>query len=145
MQTSLFIYTLHSSKPAYLRLSLHACHFTRSLRLSNTNLLPVPFVCTSFGSRSFSAAALKSATLSLYLSVPVPVLTPFVVTSRPTTAIRPSNPLNPSFLAPQIQLLLTIVRVYKLYLLSYLLTPFTIHRLKDATDRYIFPANAVGN
>ena len=140
-----FSYTLHFSKPAYLRLSLHACHSTRSLRLSNTNLLPVPFVCTSFGSRSFCVAALKSATLSLYLSVPVPVLTPFVVTSKPTTAIRPSNPLNPSLLAPQIQLLLTIVRVYKLYLLTYLLTPFTIHRLKDATDRYIFPANAVGN
>jgi len=29
---------------------------------------------------------LKSGTLSLYLSVPVPVLIPFVVTSRPTTA-----------------------------------------------------------
>jgi len=43
---------------------------------------------------------LKSGTLSLYLSIPVPVLTPFVITSRPTTASRPSNPLNPSPLAP---------------------------------------------
>jgi len=61
---------------------------------------------------------LKSGTLSLYLSVPVPVLTPSVVTSRPTTASRPSNPLllHLSFA------LLTIVRVYKLYLLTYLLT-----------------------
>ena len=47
---------------------------------------------------------LKSGTLSLYLSVPVPALMPFVVTSRPTTASRPSNPLNPSPLAPQIRL-----------------------------------------
>ena len=47
---------------------------------------------------------LKSETLSLYLSVPVPVLIPFVVTSRPTTASRPSNPLNLSPLAPQIRL-----------------------------------------
>jgi len=36
---------------------------------------------------------IKSGTLSLYLSVPVPVLIPSVVTSRPTTASRPSNPL----------------------------------------------------
>ena len=43
---------------------------------------------------------LKSGTLSLYLSVPVPVLIPSVVTSRPTTASRPSSPLNPSPLAP---------------------------------------------
>ena len=39
-----------------------------------------------------------------------------------TTACRPSNPLNPSLRAPQIRLLLIIVRVYKLYLLTYLLT-----------------------
>ena len=32
----------------------HACHSTRSLRLSNTNLLAAPFVRTSFGTRSFS-------------------------------------------------------------------------------------------
>ena len=51
--------TLHCSQPAYLRSSLHACHSTRSFRLSNTNLLSAPFVRTSFGSRSFSAAAPK--------------------------------------------------------------------------------------
>jgi len=51
--------TLHSSQPAYLRPSLHVCHSTRSLRLSNTNLLYAPFVRTSFGARSFSVAALK--------------------------------------------------------------------------------------
>jgi len=60
---------------------------------------------------------LKPGTLSLYLPVPVPVLIPVVVTSRPTTASRPFNPLNPSLLAPQI--FLTIVRVYKLHLLTY--------------------------
>jgi len=49
--------TLHSFQPAYLRSSLHACHSTRSLRLSNTNLLSAPFVLTSFGARSFSVAA----------------------------------------------------------------------------------------
>ena len=63
---------------------------------------------------------LKSGTLSLHLSVPVRVLIPSVVTSRPTTASRPSNPLKPSPLAPQIRLLLTIMRVCKLYLLTYL-------------------------
>ena len=54
---------------------------------------------------------LKSGTLSLHLSVAVPVLIPSVVTSRPTTASMPSNPLNPSPLVPHIRLLLTIVRI----------------------------------
>ena len=53
---------------------------------------------------ALASQPLKSGTLSLYLSVPVPVLTPSVVISRPTTASRPSNPLNPSPLAPQIRL-----------------------------------------
>ena len=51
--------TLHFSQPTYLRSSLHACHSTRSRRLSNTNLLSAPFVRTSFGSHSFSVAAPK--------------------------------------------------------------------------------------
>jgi len=38
---------------------LHTHHSTRSLRLSNTNLLCTPFVRTSFGSHSFSVAAPK--------------------------------------------------------------------------------------
>ena len=95
--------SLHCSQPAYLRSSLHACDSTRSLRLSNTNLLSAGFVRTSFGSRSFSVAAPKIWN-SLYLSVPVPVLTPSVVISRPTTASGPSKPLNPSPLVPQIRL-----------------------------------------
>ena len=61
--------TLHCSQPAYLRSSLHACHSTRSLRLSNTNLLSAPFVRTSFGSRSFNVAAFKIWN-SLPLSLP---------------------------------------------------------------------------
>jgi len=72
---------------------------------------------------SLAASALhplKSVTLSLYLSVPVPVLIPSIVTSRPATASMPSNPLNASPLAPQIRRLR--LRVYKLYLLTYLLT-----------------------
>jgi len=61
---------------------------------------------------------LKFATLSLHLSVPVPVLIPSGVTSRPTTASRPSNMLNPFLLVPQMRLLLTTVHVYH-YLLTY--------------------------
>jgi len=38
------------------------------------------------------------------------------------TSSWPSNPLSASSLEPQIRLWLTIVRVYKLYLLTYLLT-----------------------
>jgi len=36
------------------------------------------------------------------------------------THYRPSDPLNPSPLAPQIRLLLTILRIYKLHFLAYL-------------------------
>ena len=79
----------------------------------------------SIGPHIFSVAAPKiwnSLSLSLHISVPVPVLIPSVITGGPTTASRHSNPLNPSLLVPQIWLLLTIVHVYKLYLLTYLLT-----------------------
>jgi len=63
---------------------------------------------------------LNSGTLSLYLSVPVPVLTPSVVISRPTTASRPSNPLNPSPLAPQIRLCWPLCAlINNMYLLTY--------------------------
>ena len=50
-------HTLDSSLPTYLHSALHAHHSTRSLRSSNTNLLTIPFVSTSFGARSFSVAA----------------------------------------------------------------------------------------
>jgi len=52
----------------------------------------------------------------------VPAMIPFAINSRPTTSSWLSNPLSASPLAPQIRLWLTIVRVYKLYLLTYLLT-----------------------
>jgi len=79
---------------------------------------------------------LKSGTLSLHLSIPVPVLIPSVVTSRTTTASRPSSSLNPSPLAPQIRLLLTIVRLYKLYLLTYLRRCLCLCRASDVTQRW---------
>ena len=68
--------------------------------------------------RRYSVAA-----LSLYFSVGphVPVLIPFVVTSRPTTASRPSNQLNPSPLAPQIRLCGPLC-AFIIYLYAYLLT-----------------------
>ena len=60
---------------------------------------------------------LKFGTLSFHLAILVPVLIPSIVILRPTTVSRPSNPLNPSPLVPQIRLLRTIVRIYKLYFL----------------------------
>jgi len=119
--------TLHCSQPAYLRSSLHACHSTRSLRLSNTNLLSAPFVRTSFGSRSFSVAVPK-----IWNSLPLSLRTctspdTFVVTSRPTTASRPSTPLNPSHLAPQIRLCWPLCAfINYIYLLTYLLLTYLL-------------------
>ena len=68
---------------------------------------------------------LKFGTLSLRLFECVPAMIPSAINSRPTTSSRPSNPLSAFFLAPQIRLWLTIVRVYKLYWLTYLLTLIT--------------------
>jgi len=68
----------------------------------------------SFGARSFSVAAAKIWNSLFPVSVPVPTL--FVVISRLTISSRPSSPL-----AHHIQLLLTTLRVYKLYLLTHLL------------------------
>ena len=65
---------------------------------------------------------LQSGTLSLLLFECVPAMILSAINSRPTTSSWPSNPLSASSLAPQIRLWLTIVRVYKLYLLTYLLT-----------------------
>ena len=65
---------------------------------------------------------LKFRTLSLRLFEGVPAMILSASNSRPTTSSRPSNPLSASSLVPQIRLWLTIVRVYKLYLLTYLLT-----------------------
>ena len=65
-------------------------------------------------------------TLSLRLFECVPAMIPSAINSRPTTSSWPSNPLSASSLVPQIRLWLTIVRIYKLYLLTYLLTPSTL-------------------
>jgi len=48
--------------------------------------------------RYVTGSVSRPGTFSLHLSVPVPVLIPSVVTSRPTTASRPSSPLNPLLL-----------------------------------------------
>ena len=64
---------------------------------------------------------LKSGTLSLRLFECEPAVILSAINSRPTTSSWPSNPLfNAPSLAPQIRLWLTIVRVHKLYLLTYL-------------------------
>jgi len=112
--------TLQSSQPVYLWSILHTHHSARSLRLSNTNLLCAPFVRTSFGSRSFSVAAPK-----IWNSLP-PALRMCIShdTYRhqlKTHYFQQANPLSASSLAPQIRLWLTIVRIYKLSLLTYLL------------------------
>lgn len=57
---------LSACQPASLRSALHACHSTRSLRVSNTNLLRDPFIRSLFGVRNFSfTQPLKSGTLFL--------------------------------------------------------------------------------
>jgi len=63
---------------------------------------------------------LKSGTLSLQLFECAPAPTFFIVITRLTVSSRPSNPINAFLLTTQIRLLLTIVRGYKLYLLTYL-------------------------
>ena len=95
----------------YLRSVLHAYHSTRSLWLSNTNLLSALFVRTSFGACSFSVAAPKIRN-SLHaalrtLRMCVRVLTFSVVTPRLTVSSRLSNhPLSAFLIARQVRLLL---------------------------------------
>jgi len=50
---------------AYLLLALHTCRSTRSLRLSKTNLLYIPYVHTSFGTRSFISVVAPTVWSSL--------------------------------------------------------------------------------
>jgi len=79
----------------------------------------------------------KSGTLSLYLSIPIPVLTPSVVISRPTTASRPSTPLNPSPLAPQFRLCWPLCAFMNyIYLLTYLLTYLNRLRVSCFVGKY---------
>ena len=60
--------TLNSSQPAYLHSLLSYHTPARSLRSSNTNLLSVPHVHTTFASRGFSVAA-----PSVWNSLPVDI------------------------------------------------------------------------
>ena len=95
--------TLHSSQLAYLFSALHAYHFTRSLRLSNTNLLSVSFVCTLLGAHSFSVAGPKNLELSpsSFPNVHVPVKLISVVISKLIFSSSPSNPISSFLLAPK--------------------------------------------
>ena len=60
----------------------------------------------------------------------------FVINSKPTTSSRPSNPLSVYFPAPQIRPRLTIARVYKLYLLTYLLIVTCVN--SDCESKHVF-------
>ena len=92
---------------------------------------------------ALASQRLKSGTLSLYLSVPVPVLTPSVVISRPTTASRPSTPLNPSPLAPHIRLCWPLCAfINYIYLLTYTQRPRRTQtlpciKLRTLVSRYV--------
>ena len=133
--------TLHCSQPAYLRSSLHACHSTRSLRLSNTNLLSAPFVHTSFGSSSFRVAAPKiwnSLPLSLRTCTSPDTFRRHLKTHYCQHAFQSTEPL---FSCASDSALLTIVRVNKLYLLTYLLHYYALvfcllqDHITDAVNR----------
>ena len=102
-QTSLSVLFIFPNRLTYA----HPCTPVIPLVPSDSPALISSLLCLSAYHLALAASAsqpLKSGTLSLYLSVPVPVLIPLIVASRPTTASRPSNPLNPSPLAPQIRL-----------------------------------------
>jgi len=81
-------------------------------RLSNTSLLSVPFVRTSFGARSFSVAAAKiwnSLPPSLHTCTSPDTFRRHLKTHYCQQALQSTSPLSS---APQVRLLLTIVRVY---------------------------------
>ena len=119
--------TLHCSHPAYLRSSLHACHSTRSLRLSNTNLLSAPFVRISFGSRRFSVVTPKiwiSLPLSLCTCTSPDTFRRHLKTHYCQQAFQATYPLSSS--ASELALL-TIVYIYKLlYLLVAMLQAYPL-------------------
>jgi len=94
--------TLHFSQPAYLHSALHAHHSTHALKLSNTNLLFVPFVlislCLVRAASVLQLLIFGIHSVQLFECVPAP--TPSVATSRPITSSRLFNLLNPFLLAP---------------------------------------------
>jgi len=134
-QTSLSVLSILPNRLTYVR----PCVTVIPL-LPSDSLTPISFLLRLSAHHLALAVSasqpLTSGTLSLYLSVPVPVLVTSVIASRPTTASRPSSPLNPSPLAPQIRLLLTIVRVYTLYLLTYSLIFLLIYLLSTLGSQH---------
>jgi len=111
--------TLHFSQPAYPYSALHSHHSTRALKVVKYQSA-LRFVCSHFIRRpEFQhCSSQKFGIHSLQLFECVPALTLFIATSRLITASRPSNLFNAFLLAPQIRLLLTTVRIYKLHLLT---------------------------
>ena len=65
-----------------------------------------------------AAPKIWNSSLQLFECAPTPTL--FVFTLRHTISSRSSNPFNAFLLVRQIRLLVTVVRIYKLYLLTYL-------------------------
>ena len=84
--------TLNSSQPAYLRSLLSYHTPARSLRSSNTNLLSVPRVHTTYTTCGFSVAAPSYGTHSMLTFVLVLHHILSVVFLKPTVLIRPSVP-----------------------------------------------------
>jgi len=118
--------TLQISPPSPLRCS----HFILgNLKKSFFNII-IHIHVHHLALAASASQPLKSGTLSLYLSVPVPVLILFVITSRPTTASRPSNPLSLSPLPPQIWLCGPLCAFINYsYLLTYLYIYFRLFTL----------------
>ena len=82
------------------------------------------FVYTLYGAGSFSVAAheIWNCLLpALRMCISPDAFRHHLKTHYFSGSSRPSTPLKAFLLAPQIRLLLTIVRVYKLYLLTYYL------------------------
>jgi len=101
--------SLNSSQPAcvYSSLRVHYSTFsTRSLRLSNINLLSVPFVRTSFGAATSALQLLKVGTRFLRLFECVSAPDTFRRHLKIHHFQRPSSPLNAFLLAPHFRLML---------------------------------------
>ena len=96
-------------------IAVSICPLHPAGRRPNTRLLSAPFVRTSFGARSFSVAAPK-----IWNSLPPSLRT----CTSPDTFRRH---LKTHYCQPQCRLLLTIVCVYKLYLLTYFCAPLLHH------------------
>jgi len=115
--------TLNSSQPAnYLR-SLFNYHIpARSLRSSNTNLLSVPRVHTTFASRGFSIAAPSVGNWLYVLTFALVHHILSVVFLKPTVSIRPSVPPSSSHRCLRFGFWCTLCTIKDFtYLLTYLI------------------------